>query len=106
MEKVKKKVGSDPSRLLKLCDNLLVHEQAPIDNFEQSQNLSTSVFNNQQAKVLSIKNNQLYQSNLQTAQKRDLENIFNTNALANYELEINNPLPKPYSYVYYFEFGD
>lgn len=35
--------------------------------YGESPNLSTSVFNNQQAKVLSIKSNQLYSSNLQTA---------------------------------------
>jgi predicted component of type VI protein secretion system len=78
----------------------------PLDNenqadlYSHSPNLSTSVFNNQQSKVLSIKSNQLYNSNLQTAQKRDLENIFNTNALANYDIEIGNINPsKNYNLV-------
>jgi hypothetical protein len=84
-----------------LSSSLPLDNENQADLYSHSPNLSTSVFNNQQSKVLSIKSNQLYNSNLQTAQKRDLENIFNTNALANnYDIEIGNINPsKNYNLV-------
>lgn len=63
--------------------------------------LSTSVLNSQPAKVFSMKNNQFPQFNSQTAQRRELENIFNTNALANFDVDMSYHAPKPYVQVYY-----
>jgi len=53
--------------------------------------LSTSVMNSQQARVMSFKNNHYLQFNSQTAQRRELENVFNVNALTSYDPEMNHP---------------
>jgi len=62
--------------------------------------LSTSVLNSHSAKVFSVKNNQFLQFNSQTAQRRDLENVFNTNALAYFEPDTSYQGPRTYPLVY------
>jgi len=60
-------------------------------NYDQKNILSTSVMNkNQQAKVMSYKNDRYLQFNSQTAQRRELENVFNVNALTSYDPELNH----------------
>lgn len=61
--------------------------------------------NAQQAKVFSIKSNHFLQFNNQTAQRRELENVFNAKALANFEgdmsyqgLRLFSPVPRHYVY--------
>jgi len=46
-----------------------------------------------------MKNNQFSQFNNQTAQRRELDNVFNTNALAHFDTEVNYQLPRGYQMV-------
>lgn len=64
--------------------------------FGNTSSLATSVLNSQSAKLYSMKNNQFSQFNNQTAQRRELENVFNTNALAHFDTEVNYQLPRSY----------
>jgi len=83
----RKKKGSEPMEVL---------HNGNLDYGANNSSLSTSVLNSQMAKVLNVKNKQFLQFNSQTAQRRDLENVFNTNALAYFEPDTSYQGPRSF----------
>jgi len=72
-------------------------------NYGLNNALSTSIINNnnnpQQAKIMGHKNDRYLQYNSQTAQRRELENIFDANALTDFDPVMKNPESKHHPIV-------